>query len=168
MSNLLKIKFKFVGNKPIKKPILSADYLCVYLNEGKSFLIAKENRSVFEFMLNSGNKKEQQKFIKLLNNNSFYEFIGSVSKIETYSKLFANFNNSEKFRALEKVFDHFERWSVGDVKQKKQILASFSKGLKESILRRYLESLEAKHAKPKQIFRSKPIKPVVPTKLKVK
>jgi hypothetical protein len=168
MNDLLKIKFRFVGNKPIKKAALLNSTLCIYLNEGKSFLIAKENRSVFEFMLNSGNKKEQQKFIKLLNNNSFYEFIGSVSKIEIYSKLFANFNNSEKFKAIEKVFVHFERWSAGDVKQKKKILASFSKGLKESILRRYVESLEIKHIKSNPTPRSKPIKPVAPIKPKIK
>lgn len=160
MTSQIKIKFIFVGNKPVKKPSFSGNYLCIYLNKGKSFLIAKENRSFFEFILNFSSKKEQQKYITLLNNNSFYEFVGSVSEIQNYSKLFTNFNKPEKFRIPKQLFDYFDRWSVSDVKEKKLVLDSFSKELKESILRRYMDSLKIKYTKP--MVKPKPIKPIKP------
>lgn len=148
MNDQLKIKFVFVGNRPIKKPELLNNVLCVYLNSGRSFLLARENRPVFEYLLNTKNKKDQLQIVELLKNNSFYEFVGSVPKIKEYCKLFDSFNGFEKIDHLEKVLKNFEKWTNGNTLQKQKAIDGFSKEIKQSILKEYFTNLNVREPKP--------------------
>lgn len=94
-----KIKFIFVGNKAIvKEPQLINGLLSVYLNSGSAFSVARENKKLFEYLLNGNSPKE---IVATLKNPKFYEFISKIPNLKNYIKSldyynFSKFNNSKE------------------------------------------------------------------------
>jgi hypothetical protein len=125
----LKIKYIFLGNKPIKEPQLINNILCIYSNSGNQFSFAKKNARLFEYLLNSNNQKNT---IALLHNNQFYDFVSKMSNINNYTKILEN-NKLSRFNYSKDLIRYFQRGDVFAAENliKKEIKINYLNLLKE-------------------------------------
>jgi hypothetical protein len=162
--NNIKIKFIFLGpNQTLKNPQIINNVLCVYLKNGANFLLAKKNQSLFELLLNTNNKKEQTDFIKLLNNEKFYEFLKEMPNLGVYSLVLKN-QNIDNFEAIKEINDNFENWRSGTTLQKRKVIDKTIKEIKRIVFKNYFLSLEIKH--PELKLNSIPKKRIIKPKAK--
>lgn len=140
----LKIKFIFKGpNQNIKKPEIINGVLCISLKQSREFLFARNNKPIFEFIVNSQTDKEKIKIIKLLENPKFYEFVREIPNIENYSRYIEKHTKIENYKSTAELVSNFEKWVIGKDKTKKQAIAEIGKITKEEILKNYFNILRS-------------------------